>query len=106
MMQTCLTKSPPNWGLIPRRVLGAVCAALVLAGDLAAANPVLEFSSGTNHVSLVELYTSEGCSSCPPADRWFSELKRDDGLWREFVPLAFHVDYWDYIGWQDRFASP
>ena len=62
------------------------------------------FSSGVQKVSMVELYTSEGCSSCPPADRWFSELKSDPGLWRNFVPVAFHVDYWDYIGWRDRYA--
>jgi hypothetical protein len=51
----------------------------------------------------VELYTSEGCSSCPPADRWLSDLAaRGD---KRVVPLAFHVSYWDYIGWQDRFAD-
>jgi len=51
---------------------------------------------------LVELYTSEGCNSCPPADRWLSRLKSDPGI----VALAFHVDYWDRLGWKDRFASP
>lgn len=51
---------------------------------------------------VVELYTSEGCSSCPPADRWLSTLKgRSDVL-----PLAFHVGYWDHLGWPDRFAKP
>jgi len=68
--------------------------------------PVATFESGVDRVALVELYTSEGCSSCPPADRWLSRLKSDPRLWRDFVPLAFHVDYWDYIGWQDRFARP
>lgn len=53
---------------------------------------------------LVELFTSEGCSSCPPAERWMNGLKSDPSLWTDFVPLAFHVDYWDYIGWEDRFA--
>ncbi len=53
--------------------------------------------------ALVELYTSEGCSSCPPADHWLSELAtRGD---KRVVPLAFHVSYWDYIGWKDRFAE-
>jgi hypothetical protein len=61
--------------------------------------------SGSRQVSLLELYTSEGCSSCPPADRWLSKLQRDTRLWREVVPVAFHVDYWDYLGWPDRFAS-
>ena len=50
---------------------------------------------------VVELYTSEGCDSCPPADRWLSKLKADSGV----VALAFHVDYWDRLGWKDRFAS-
>jgi hypothetical protein len=51
--------------------------------------------------TVVELYTSEGCSSCPPADRWLSSLKgRNDVL-----ALAFHVNYWDRLGWPDRFAS-
>ena len=63
------------------------------------------FESSEKPTALVELYTSEGCSSCPPADRWLSSLKDDEGLWKEFVPLAFHVDYWDYIGWEDRFAD-
>ena len=63
------------------------------------------FESTEKPTALVELYTSEGCSSCPPADRWLSSLKDDEGLWKEFVPLAFHVDYWDYIGWEDRFAD-
>ena len=58
--------------------------------------------SGATTVPLVELYTSEGCSSCPPADRWLSRVyeKQDANF------LAFHVDYWDRLGWPDRFASP
>ncbi|MGR9091442.1 MAG: DUF1223 domain-containing protein [Gammaproteobacteria bacterium] len=82
------------------------CAAIVVSHGTLAANPAAEFSSGEQQVTVIELFTSEGCSSCPPADRWFSELKQDPGLWREFVPLAFHVDYWDYIGWRDRLAAP
>jgi hypothetical protein len=50
---------------------------------------------------VVELYTSEGCNSCPPADRWMSRLKADPNV----VALAFHVDYWDRLGWKDRFSS-
>ena len=64
------------------------------------------FSSGPQRVPLVELFTSEGCSSCPPADRWMSVLRNDRGLWKSYVPISFHVDYWDYIGWTDRFATP
>jgi hypothetical protein len=63
------------------------------------------YSSGIKKVRLVELYTSEGCSSCPPAEKWMNNLKDDPRLWQHFVPLAFHVDYWDYIGWKDPFAN-
>ena len=58
-------------------------------------------TSGPTITPVVELYTSEGCSSCPPADKWASSLK-DKGV----VVQAFHVGYWDYIGWIDRFAAP
>jgi hypothetical protein len=65
----------------------------------------IEFESTTNRTSLLELYTSEGCSSCPPAEAWLTGLKRSPQLWKQFVPIAFHVDYWDSLGWKDRFAS-
>ncbi|MEJ1364057.1 MAG: DUF1223 domain-containing protein [Candidatus Sedimenticola sp. (ex Thyasira tokunagai)] len=67
---------------------------------------VQHFSSGDRPVTLIELYTSQGCSSCPPAERWMGELKSDPRLWKEIIPVAYHVDYWDYIGWQDSFAKP
>lgn len=51
---------------------------------------------------VVELYTSQGCSSCPPADEMLRELASHEGV----IALALHVDYWDYIGWRDRFADP
>jgi hypothetical protein len=63
------------------------------------------FSSGPSKVPLLELYTSEGCSSCPPADNWIGRLKDHPKLWQQVVPLAFHVDYWNYLGWNDPFAS-
>ena len=63
-------------------------------------------SSPDTQVSLLELYTSEGCSSCPPADKWISKLTTHPGLWTSIVPVGFHVDYWNYIGWEDRFSSP
>ncbi|MDX1594136.1 MAG: DUF1223 domain-containing protein [Gammaproteobacteria bacterium] len=77
---------------------------LLLLVPLARAAP-LELASPATRATLVELYTSEGCSSCPPADRWFSRLRDDPRLWREIVPVAFHVDYWNHLGWTDRFAS-
>jgi hypothetical protein len=63
------------------------------------------FQSSETQASLLELYTSEGCSSCPPAEKWFSSLKTSSALWKDFVPVAFHVDYWDYLGWHDPWAS-
>ncbi|KAA3649459.1 MAG: DUF1223 domain-containing protein [Proteobacteria bacterium] len=58
--------------------------------------------SGPRQTPLVELYTSEGCSSCPPADRWLGTIAQS----ADTVALAYHVDYWDDIGWKDRFAEP
>jgi hypothetical protein len=79
-------------------VLAAAFAASAQAGQCAA-------KSGVNTAALVELYTSEGCSSCPPADRWLSGLSAQGYVPERVVPLALHVDYWDYIGWRDRFAK-
>jgi hypothetical protein len=64
------------------------------------------FQSSENQTQLLELYTSEGCSSCPPADEWLSRLKNNPDLWKKYVPVAFHVDYWDYLGWKDQLAKP
>jgi hypothetical protein len=64
-----------------------------------------EFRSGPRRVALIELFTSEGCSSCPPAEQWLGELRHDKGLWRDFIPVAFHVNYWDRLGWKDVLAS-
>jgi hypothetical protein len=69
-----------------------------------AADPVV-FESGDKQTQLVELFTSEGCSSCPPADEWLSRLKVSPELWNTYVPVAFHVDYWNRLGWADRFSS-
>ena len=65
----------------------------------------LELASPVQQAALLELYTSEGCSSCPPADRWLSQFKNDPRLWKNIVPVAFHVDYWNHLGWQDRFSD-
>ena len=82
---------------------------LIAVAALAAMTPVAQAAtcqatSPKNTVALVELYTSQGCSSCPPADRWLSQLlSRIDA--NRAVPLALHVGYWDYIGWKDPFAK-
>jgi hypothetical protein len=77
---------------------------LLLACRVPAAPLVM--NSGEQAVTLLELYTSQGCSSCPPAERWLNDLVTDEDLWRTFVPVAFHVDYWDYIGWKDPYGHP
>lgn len=61
--------------------------------------------SGPGTAVLVELYTSEGCNSCPPADRWVRQLRGGGFGADRVVPLSLHVDYWDYIGWKDPFAK-
>lgn len=72
----------------------------------ASGESTLYFESGPKQVTLLELYTSEGCSSCPPADAWLGNLVQHPDLWRRFVPLAFHVDYWNYLGWDDVWSNP
>ena len=62
--------------------------------------------SSTRRVALLELYTSEGCNSCPPTDRWVSELPGRGYTPTSVVTLAFHVDYWNYLGWPDPYAKP
>jgi len=62
-------------------------------------------TSGDRTTVLVELYTSEGCDSCPPADRWLSGLEGRGYTRDRVVPIALHVDYWDYIGWKDPYAK-
>lgn len=81
---------------------------LLVIVTLAIANPAWAqtFTSPSKQASLVELYTSEGCSSCPPADAWLSKLTDHPDLWTKLVPIAFHVDYWDWIGWKDDLARP
>jgi hypothetical protein len=69
-----------------------------------AAEPIVVDSS-ERQTAVVELYTSEGCSSCPRADRWLSQLVTNPRSELDVVALAFHVDYWDYLGWKDRFSS-
>ena len=61
--------------------------------------------SGEHRVALLELYTSEGCNSCPPADEWVSKLPSKGLTSDRVVPLAFHVDYWNYLGWRDVFSQ-
>lgn len=81
-----------------RHVLAAIGLALPALTGLAAP---CEVNSGAQPPAVVELYTSQGCSSCPPADRWLSTLKDRPGV----VALGFHVNYWNHLGWADPFAT-
>ena len=85
-------------------------AALTLIAVSSALLPVAGYAecdvrSGPRTAALIELYTSEGCSSCPPADRQLSDLKQALAAKAVAVPLALHVGYWDYIGWKDPYAQ-
>lgn len=80
-----------------------VLAALLLSFQTAAAE--LLFESGDRQTVMIELYTSEGCNSCPPAEAYLNDYQKNPDLWKRYFPLAFHVDYWDYLGWKDRFSK-
>lgn len=71
-----------------------------------AAQAACSLASGPKTAALVELYTSEGCSSCPPAEREIGHLRQVVDPDAQVVALAFHVGYWDYLGWSDRYAQP
>ena len=86
--------------LAPALLAFVACGASV-AGDAAPAP-----ASADRGPVVIELFTSQGCSSCPPADRLLSRLAEEPAYRGRVVPLAFHVDYWDYIGWRDPFSSP
>ena len=81
-----------------RLARGLAAAALAAAGSATAAGPLAAQEPAP---VVIELYTSQGCSSCPDADAYFAELAREPGV----VALGFHVDYWNYLGWRDPFSS-
>ena len=87
-------------------LIAAVSAAALAVAPAAGASPACKAESGRQTAPLVELYTSEGCDSCPPADRWLSAKFAPGGANAGAIALAFHVDYWDRLGWKDRFAAP
>lgn len=80
-----------------RRIASAACGLWIACAGIGLAQ-----TSSSEPVVVVELYTSQGCSSCPPADEYFATLVSDPRV----IALALHVDYWDYIGWKDKFADP
>ena len=86
-----------------RFVLVALISLGMIYSEQSWAQPLAE--SGPAQVSLLEIFSSEGCSSCPPAEEWASRLTQDSRLWKDFVPVIFHVDYWDYLGWRDKLSD-
>lgn len=86
------------------QILAASLLGIVFLPVLASAAQVT-VQSGPNRAYLLELYTSEGCSSCPPAESWLSTLRQSPRLWKDVVPVAFHINYWDDLGWKDSLAT-
>lgn len=78
----------------------------LLCGALAASSPAAagDCRASVAWAPVIELYTSQGCSSCPPADAWLGSLA-DAALAHRVVPLSFHVDYWNQLGWRDPFSQ-
>lgn len=89
-----------HWRAHLTRLLFLLLPALVAQAD----NLAFKVESGPVKTALLELYTSQGCSSCPPADAFVSRLGQSDRYPRQVVPLSFHVTYWDYLGWRDPYA--
>jgi hypothetical protein len=83
----------------------SLAAALSIAALPLACAGSCTLQSPPHRLAVLELYTSEGCNSCPPADRWFSALPQRGITADRAVLLAFHVDYWDQLGWPDRFSQ-
>jgi len=77
-----------------------------VADTVTDASRVIEITSADSKTAVVELYTSEGCSSCPPADEYLRKLGASIAADFNAVPLAFHVDYWNYLGWPDPYSKP
>jgi hypothetical protein len=91
---------------IKKRVIAALVIIVWLGVGCLFASEPQTFESSDTQSTLIELFTSEGCSSCPPAEKWMSALKSNQDLWKKMIPVAFHVDYWNHLGWRDRFAKP
>jgi hypothetical protein len=87
---------------MPRFLLMMIRIGAILAAAILASLPALPAAASGAAPVVVELFTSQGCSSCPPADAYLGELAHKPGI----VALAFHVSYWDYIGWKDPYAKP
>jgi len=88
--------------ILPEQIFAAI---FLAANPVMAQTNMIKFQSAPERTALLELYTSEGCSSCPPAEAWLSGLQDSPCLWKDFAPVAFHVDYWNYLGWKDAWSD-
>lgn len=93
-------------GYIQRARLPLLTCLFIFTSHSTVSAEELVLQSGNEQNTLIELYTSQGCNSCPPAEKWLSGLQTHPDLWKKLIPIAFHVDYWDYLGWQDKLARP
>src|SRR6476661_2706945 len=91
---------------VNKRIIAAALVMIWLGAVYTFGSEPKTFESGDTQNSLIELFTSEGCSSCPPAEKWLSAFKSNPDLWKKIVPVAFHVDYWNHLGWRDRVSTP
>lgn len=85
------------------RLTCGIVAATLVAGAMAVAAPPASRPPARRSTVVVELFTSQGCSSCPPADQLLSRLVRESNA--SIIPLAYHVDYWNHLGWSDPFSA-
>lgn len=102
--QSVSNNRPPRLPRMPIS-LNLIIAALASILSNPAAASTCNAESGKSRVALLELYTAEGCDSCPPADQWFSKLPQHGYTPQLVLALAFHVDYWNYLGWKDPYAQ-
>lgn len=88
-----------------KRCLTLITTTLALLGLTQTSLADKTLQSSAVQANVLEVYTSQGCSSCPPAEAWLGHFKDDPDLWTKIIPMNFHVDYWDYLGWKDPYAS-
>jgi hypothetical protein len=105
MLETPSSSPSRSARLIPALALGALALAAFLMLRTSSPAPTPAAPPAVGSIVVVELFTSQGCSSCPPADRLLSAIAAEPAFAGKVVPLAYHVDYWDYIGWTDPFSS-
>jgi len=106
LMQTLIRTAILSAAIRSAAILSAaILSAAIFSGNVSAASSCRSESTALKPRPLTELYTSEGCSSCPPADRWLSG-KRASIERGDFSAIAWHVDYWDQLGWKDPFSIP